>query len=179
MDSSQLEFASQNDPFISNYKPEVILLSELDYFKPHKIYFILMGGREREGRDRNGKRQEVHGHWILVETVILSRLGYYDPLAFKCPKSLLKKVINYCEQFKSKFYMNKTIVQLPYSSICGPIVLFVAMLLSRPGNSYKNVNKVKMNHSLKFIAKVLPTFISYFLPKGHKKLDRFSLDFIM
>ena len=179
MDSTQLEFAAKNDPFISKYRPEVILESELRVIKPLRIYFILLGGREK--KDSNESASTLLGHWVLLETCKTQKIGLYDSFAEtgKRSKSLLRKIFKYCKKTKSKLHMNQKIVQLPFSSICGPIVLFVALLISRPGNSYKNIRKVKMNHSLKYIVKVLPDFISYFLPKGHKKTARFSLDFLM
>ena len=183
MDGSQLEFISTNDPYISKYDPKVILDSELVAFEPEKIYFILLTSHSSKKLVNRKSLKVIYGHWILAETLLKNDnkshkiISLYDPLAHKLPKSLLKKVLTYCESNNSKLYINQSIAQLPYSTICGAICLFVAMLISRPGNSYSNIKKVKLNHNLRFIAKYVPSLISYFLPKGQKKIARFSLEF--
>ena len=183
MDGRQLQFICNNDPYISKYDPKVILDSELVAFEPEKIYFILLTGHSGKKVVNRKRLKIVYGHWILAETLAKNDgkshkiISLYDPLAQQFPKSILKKVLTYCESNNSKLYINQSIAQLPYSSICGAICLFVAMLISRPGNSYKNIKKVKLNHNLRFIAKYVPSLISYFLPKGQKKIARFSLDF--
>ena len=193
MDSSQLEFISKRDPFINKYDPQVILDSELVSFKPLKIYFILLTKHEKKGRDKQRRDVKIiRGHWIMMETIRSSSrtssrpsfnsgsiLAYYDPLGQSCPNNLLKKGLQYCKKYDSKMYINRSIVQLPYSTICGAICIFVAMLITRPGNSYRNIKNIKLNHDLKFIVKTLPSFVSYFLPKGNKKIARFSLEFLM
>ena len=185
MDGRQIEFISNNDPYISKYDPKVILDTELVAFEPEKIYFILLTGHSGKKVVNRKRLKIIYGHWVLVETLTKNDgkchkiISLYDPLAQQFPKSILKIVLTYCETYNSKMYINPSIAQLPYSSICGPICLFVAMLISRPGNSYKNIKKVKLNHNLRFIAKYVPSLISHFLPKGQKKMTRFSLDFFL
>ena len=74
-------------------------------------------------------------------------------------------------------HINKNNYQHKYSTICGPIVAYIALLRAR-GFTLQVIQKRKLSKNLLFIVKVVPDLISFFLPKQNKKLKRFSLDFL-
>ena len=107
-----------------------------------------------------------------------NQLTYFDPYGSNVTsvkvRNCLKRSLLY---HKATLHINKNNYQHKYSTICGPIVAYIALLRAR-GFTLQVIQKRKLSKNLLFIVKVVPDLISFFLPKQNKKLKRFSLDFL-
>lgn len=181
MDEKQILYLVKHDAVLSQLRVHIVIESELTVLNPHEVYIILVRAREKLAKKRGRTDRQaltLWGHWCLCDTIQKRFIGFIDPLGVPCSSHMQKLISDYCYKYNSKFVLNKTVYQLGGTNICGLIICFVLLCRSR-GISYKEIRTNKLNHSLKFITRVLPNYMAYFLPKNRKRIKRFSYDYFM
>ena len=119
----------------------------------------------------------------MVDTIFSKKskqnqLTYFDPYGLTVSSLRIKKCLKKTLlKHKAVLYINRNNYQHRFSTICGPIVSYVALLRAR-GFSLTDIQKKKITKELLFNARIIPEFVSYFLHPKNKKIERFSIDFL-
>ena len=182
MDSNQLRYLVAHDSYLKKYSCSIITDIEIPFILPqNELFFILTSIRKK----KNGSEGKgvVIGHWVLIDSLNKSKsnkkqITYFDPYGSNVTsvkvRNCLKRSLLY---HKATLNINRKNYQHKYSTICGPIVAYIALLRAR-GFTLHVIQKKKLSKNLLFIVKVVPDLISFFLPKQNRMLKRFSLDFL-
>ena len=179
MNSDQILNLVTHDPFLKQKKVFVVSESNLPYKLPiNHVFFVLISNRRRKIKGEN----TILGHWILIETLSISKknykrqIGYFDPMGFDIFSTKIRKKLERSVGY-SNIFINKICYQHKLSAICGSIVCYIALLRSR-GFSYSEISRKKISPNLLFNVKYIPLFIKSLLTKKYQMLPRFSLDFL-
>ena len=180
MDGLQIEYIAKNDQFLKKYRSKVVFDFEVpDIIPMNSVYYILL----KDGRVKETSQQKIDlGHWVILEslpykTQTKHRIGYFDPMGFGCNPVIRKKIVATCKRLGLKVFINKSRVQLPVSSVCGPLCSIVSLFRAR-GYTYEDILKKRLSPNARINAMVVPDIIESLLPKNLKKIARFSLDFV-
>ena len=182
MDDRQILALAKRDKYLS--KKQCFAITEAkfpDIMPQNSIFFILI--KSKKSLIKRGKFRYQIGHWVLATCLQKSKkaknsieICYIDPYGVIYPKEIGKKLRNSARVYKVDVFVSRAKIQ-GYSSICGPLCSIIALLRARDF-SYQQIFRKKLIKDVRVMAEVIPDIISSLLPKGHKKLLRFSLDFL-
>ena len=184
MDNRQIHALVKNDSFLNQKECHAIAQSAFPDIMPlNSIYFVLI--KPKEKLVKRGKLKYQVGHWILISCLSKTSRGkrgkkpeifYIDPYGLKYPPEIGKKLRKSAALYKVRVQTSRHKIQ-KFSSVCGPLCCYLALLRAR-NFSYDQIFKKKIVKSTRVMAEIVPNIISSLLPKGRKKLLRFSLDFL-
>ena len=189
MDSKQFSYMCKNDAILRQTKVSIILQSELKQIQPDFIYVVLLriGNENKYKKKEEGKKRYILGHWCILDTLgdrprpqpqpQPQPVQFMDPSGFPPPFDIYKLMIDYTFRYNTKMRCSTAVYQLMGTSICGYLVAYALLLRSR-GMPYVAIENDKLNHNLRFLARMVPEFIKFFLPAGNRKIERFSYDFL-
>ena len=192
MDSKQFLYICKNDAILHSKKVSIILQSELKKIEPNRVYIILLkvGNKDKYKKKEEGKKRYILGHWSILDTLgdhppgtahspqgNRPALNYFDPSGFPPAFDIYKIMLDYTLRYGAKMRCSTGVFQLIGTSICGYLCAYVLLLRSRHV-PMATIEKDKLNHNLRFLAREVPNFIKYFLPPGNRKIERFSYDFL-
>ena len=183
MDNSQIQYLFRTDKYLKKISCKCVLESELpDEIVPESIYFILTNSKKMDVKFSHGPKHYLKGHWTLLESLQKSKkksqISYFDATGGQPTLSVAKKMRNFRLKYNADLFINTDCFQMKFSSICGPIACYVALLRARAFN-YDDITTHKLSQDLMFIVKWLPDLIASLLNSSNKTLSRFSFDLLL
>ena len=185
MDSAQIKAICQDDTFLKKINSQIIFEKEVpDIIEENCIYFVHIpsGQTTQRGNDTS----YFLGHWILIETLpVLKRhlpseekvISYLDPYGAPPSSPTFKKIKKTASLKKLAICINSLPAQLPSTTICGGVCTYYSLLRSR-GFSPTEIIKCKLSKNQRLNAQVIPDIVNSLMPRGMRKIERFSIDFL-
>ena len=192
MDNSQIQHLFKTDKYLKKYTCKCLLETELPQeIPPQHIFLILIKSKKVHMNTKTGQKAYLKGHWILLESLSRKKgksgqerlvsefqISYTDPIGNRPSKFVYMKMKSFQLKYRATLFINSTCFQLKYSSICGPISCYIALLRAR-GFVYPDIVKNKLSSNLKYIVKWLPEFLAPLLEKKNAYISRFSFDLLL
>ena len=155
MDNSQIQYLFKTDKYLKKYKCQCLLETELpEQIPPEHIFLILIKSKKVHVNTKTGQRGYLKGHWILLESLNSKKkkssqrkqdskyqISYFDPVGNPPCKYVYMKMKAFQAKYKAAMFINSICFQLKYSSICGPISCYIALLRAR-GFIYLDIVKI-------------------------------------